>query len=204
MDSGGFPNERAVFLNVPFDKGYEPLFIALIATLVSIGRIPRSVLEIPESGQGRLRRIMKQMKSCRVSLHDLSRVGNPARFNMPFELGIAYAQRAYYSGSRRYLFVLLESERYRLSRTLSDLAGYDPVIHDGKPRGVISAILNNLGSRQASPSPKEVYRLWKRLMKVSRVLKAEHHQETIFTRSLFNLLVATATELAVEAGLINP
>lgn len=204
MDSGEIPDDRAVFLNVPFDKGYEPLFIAIIATLVAIGRIPRSVLEIADDGQGRLRRIMKQMEACRVSLHDLSRVGNPARFNMPFELGIAYALRVYRSGPKRYLFVLLESEPYRLSRTLSDLAGHDPVIHNGKPMGVISAILDNLGSRRAGPSPSDVYLLWKRLMKVSRDLKAEHHRETIFSRSLFNLLVASATELAVEADLINP
>ena len=204
MDSGSFPDERAVFLNVPFDKGYEPLFIAIVITLVSIGRIPRSVLEISAVGQGRLRRIMKQMEACKVSLHDLSRVGNPARFNMPFELGIAYALRVYNLERTRYLFILLESEPYRLSRTLSDLAGHDPVIHYGKPMGVISAILDSLGSRRADPSPSDVYMLWKKLIKVSRLLKSEHHRETIYSRNLFKKLVASATELAVEANLIDP
>jgi hypothetical protein len=204
LDSRNLPDDQAVFLNVPFDKGYEPLFIALIATLVSIGRIPRSVLEISDSGQGRLRRIMKQMEACKVSLHDLSRVGNPARFNMPFELGIAYALRAYKSSHGRYLFVLLESKQHRLSRTLSDLAGHDPVIHDGKPKGMICAVLDSLGPPRSAPSPRTVYLLWMKLMKVSRVLKSEHQRDTIFSRSLFNQLVASATELAVQAKLINP
>ena len=159
MDPSAFPDERAVFLNVPFDRGYEPIFIALIASLVAIGRIPRTVLEISEGGQGRLRRILEQMEACRVSLHDLSRVGNPSRFNMPFELGIAYALRRSFGRSRPHLFVILESEPHRLSRTLSDMAGYDPLIHYGKPRGAITAVLDSLGAGSGAPSPQDVYRL---------------------------------------------
>lgn len=204
MSSRPFPDDQAVFLNVPFDKGYESLFIALVGTLISIGRIPRSVLEISDSGQGRLRRIIKQLEACKVSLHDLSRVGNPARFNMPFELGIAYALRTYKSSHGRYLFVLLESKPHRLNRTLSDLAGHDPVIHSGKPLGMISAVLDSLGPPRAAPSPRAVYSLWKDLMKVSRVLKAEHNRDTVFSRNMFNQLVASATELSVKAGFISP
>jgi hypothetical protein len=198
----GLPDERAVFLNVPFDASYEPLFIALIASLVSIGRIPRTVLEISESGQGRLRRILSQMETCRVSLHDLSRVGQPPRFNMPFELGLAYALRSYHRPTRRYLFVLLESVPHRLGRTLSDLAGHDPLIHNGKPIGVIAAVLDSIGSPHDDPSPEDVYSIWRRLMRVSRALKARHHTDSVFSRTMFNRLVAAATQLAAEAELI--
>ena len=82
---------RGVFLNVPFDIGYERLFVALISALVSLGRVPRCVLEIPEQGIGRLSRIFRLVRTCPVSVHDLSRVGQPVRFNMPFELGLAVA-----------------------------------------------------------------------------------------------------------------
>jgi hypothetical protein len=82
---------RSVFLNVPFDESYEPLFVALISALVALGRIPRCVLELPEMGSGRLARILQLIRSCSISIHDLSRVGLPVRFNMPFELGIAVA-----------------------------------------------------------------------------------------------------------------
>jgi hypothetical protein len=37
---------KDVFVNVPFDEAYEPLFIALIAGLTRMGLTPRSVLEI--------------------------------------------------------------------------------------------------------------------------------------------------------------
>ena len=47
---------------------------------------------------------------------------------MPFELGMAVAL-ARGNNSRR--FVLLETKRYRLQRTLSDLNGFDPGIHEG-------------------------------------------------------------------------
>jgi hypothetical protein len=42
-----------------------------------------------EKGDGRLTRIVELMHACRMSIHDLSRIGRPARFNMPFELGLA-------------------------------------------------------------------------------------------------------------------
>ena len=196
------PDERAVFLNVPFDRGYEPLFIALIASLVAIGRIPRTVLEISDRGQGRLRRIVEQMQTCRVSLHDLSRVGNPSRFNMPFELGIAYALRRFRGRSQPYLIVLLESKAHRLSRTLSDMAGYDPVIHQGKPWGAITAVLDSMGADTGDPDPQDVYRMWRRLMKVARVFKQQQHRNSIYSRTMFRLLVAAAAELAIDAGLI--
>lgn len=203
MSSGAIPDERAVFLNVPFDRAYEPLFIALIAALVSIGRIPRSVLEVSEQGQGRLRRIIRQMEACRVSLHDLSRVGNPPRFNMPFELGIAYSLNSFRRGPHPYLFVLIESEPHRLTRTLSDLAGHDPAIHNGRPLGVITAVLDSLGVGAGDPSPEVVYRMWRRLMKVARTLKVLHHRDTVYSRTMFRRLVAAATQLAIDGGLLT-
>jgi len=77
----GETDSQAVFLNVSFDRSYERLFVAQISILVSLGRIPRCVLEIPEEGQGRLHRILGLLQQCPVSIHDLSRVGLPARFS---------------------------------------------------------------------------------------------------------------------------
>jgi len=83
--------QRRVFLNVPYDAGYEQNFLALISALISIGRIPRCAAEDPVLGRNRLDRIFKLLKGCKVSIHDLCRVTLPPRFNIPFELGIAYA-----------------------------------------------------------------------------------------------------------------
>lgn len=85
-----------VFCNVPFDRQYERLYLALIATLVGLGLNPRCVLEI-EPSRVRLDRICELIAECPYSLHDLSRIQvsqrpfRVPRFNMPFELGLAAA-----------------------------------------------------------------------------------------------------------------
>jgi len=196
------PDKAAVFLNVPFDSAYQPLFIALIATLSSLGRKPRSVLEIPEHGQGRLARIIGRLESCQVSIHDLSRVGQPVRFNMPFELGLAYAIRKYSVVTPPYVLVLLEKVPHRLGRTLSDMAGHDPGIHGGKPLGVISCVLDSLGTGLSDPAPETVYGMWRALMQAARRLMQAEGRNDVFSRTLFKRLTAASTELAVRAGLI--
>jgi len=49
-----------------------------------------------------------------------------------------------------------------------------------------------------------LHRLWKRLMKAARVLKEQQQRDSVFTRTMFRLLVAAAAELATEAGMIAP
>jgi hypothetical protein len=145
---------------------------------------------------------MSHLEGCQVSIHDLSRVGRPARFNMPFELGLAYAVRRYCPARRRRSLILLETAPHRLSRTLSDMAGYDPGVHQGKPRRIISCILDSLGTGESDPSPERVYRLWKQLMKASRQLKAAAGRDDVYSRSLFKRLTTASIELAVRAGFI--
>jgi hypothetical protein len=147
---------RSVFLNVPFDQRYEPLFVALISALVSLGREPHCVLEIPEQGTGRLPRIFRLIRSCPVSVHDLSRVGLPVRFNMPFELGLAVAVSRI---ERRPKFILLESKQHRLQKTLSDVNGFDPGIHHSKVRGMIECCMALLGEPQGNPDVQKVFRV---------------------------------------------
>lgn len=197
------PDDTAVFLNVPFDQAYEPLFIALVASLTSLGRKPRCVLEIPEHGQGRLDRIVDHMESCTVSMHDLSRVGTPARFNMPFELGLAYAIRRATSPRSPYRFILLEKIPHRLSRTLSDMAGHDPGIHHGKPLQIIACVLDALGTGKPAPTAAQVYSGWRKLMRGARRLKRAEGRRTIYTATLFKRLTAAATEIAVRDNFIS-
>ncbi|HWY78263.1 MAG TPA: hypothetical protein VN281_21790 [Verrucomicrobiae bacterium] len=190
---------RSVFLNVPFDKSYEPLFVALISTLVALGRVPRCVLELPETGDGRLVRILHLIRSCPVSIHDLSRVGLPARFNMPFELGIAVALSRF---SRRHAFVMLERNRLRLQKTLSDVNGIDPGIHGGRIKGVISCVLSHLGKPRGNPLPSQVVRIHRHLWKTVPFLKRTHGRSNVFSRAIFGELVEGAVTLARKDGLI--
>lgn len=161
------PNQD-VFLNVPFDKEYEPLFVALIVSIVALRRKPHCVLEIPDHGQGRLARIIRLMTKCSVSLHDLSRVSDPLRFNMPFELGLAVALARV---TRRHKFALLEAKRFRLQKTLSDINGVDPAIHGNTPAGIISCVLAHLGKPSGNPTVSEVLSLHQKLWKAVPALK---------------------------------
>lgn len=192
-------DETSVFLNVPFDDAYERQFLALIGALLALGRSPRCVLEIADSGEGRLKRIIGHLKRCRISIHDLSR-GN--RFNMPFELGLACA--AAVSKTPKHDFYVFDRERYRLSRRLSDLAGIDHSVHNGTVRGTIACVLDVLTTTTTNPNPDEVYSLYQDLSRLARKLKQRYGRQDIFNRAIFGQLVIGGTRFAQKRGMLDP
>lgn len=126
---------RSVFVNCPFDPSFQPLFDAIVFSLLFCGFRVRSALEIRDSGEVRLAKIIRLIEQCRFSVHDLSRVeldqesGLP-RFNMPIELGIALGMKYLGRASLRdHLLLVLDSDRYRYQRFASDLAGVDIAAH---------------------------------------------------------------------------
>ncbi len=156
LPSPSLRSRKDVFLNVPYDKRYENLYLAFIAGLCGFGLMPHATIEIPGSAR-RLDRILTLIRSCRYSFHDLSRVELSAtppatpRFNMPFELGLAVAIAK--MERRKHEWFVFESVRHRLNKSLSDLAGTDPYIHEGTSRGVLGALVNVLSrSRHAESS----------------------------------------------------
>lgn len=195
--------ERAgdsVFLNVPFDAQYEPLFVTLVGTLVFLRFKARCVLEVREAGQGRLARIFDLIRSCPMSFHDVSRVGRPARFNMPFELGLACAVSL--TTGEHEVFVM-DSEPYRMDRTLSDYKGRDPLIHHGRCDDVVAAVLDVVGD-DSSPSVGDLRLANRRLRTSARELKREYDAPTVFRPSIFRTLVAAAVEVARDEGFVAP
>jgi hypothetical protein len=187
---------ESVFLNVPFDRQFEPLFLALIAGVVGVGATPRCVLQIPDSGAGRLNRLLDLIGDCRSSIHDMSRValskGVP-RFNMPFELGMACAL-ARREGHHR--FFVFEERPYRILKSLSDLNGIDPQIHGGTRRGVLRGVLNCFTSNRARTSLKELEELYRDVRHVAAEAKRLNRVKTVFSRTVFNEVVAAAIALA--------
>src|SRR5258708_29123593 len=107
--------QRGVFINVPYDAGYEQNFLALISALISIGRSHRCAAEERVLGRIRVHQIFKLLKGCKVSIHDLCRVAPPPRFNIPFELGMAYVL----SKLQGHKFIMIEAKEYRSDVTLS-------------------------------------------------------------------------------------
>jgi hypothetical protein len=191
--------QRRVFLNVPYDAAYESNFLALIAALISIGRIPRCAAEEPVLGRNRMERIFKLIRGCKVSIHDLCRVTSPPRFNIPFELGITFTL-SQLSGHR---FIVLESQRYRMDINLSDLKGVDPLIHANSPRKVVSSVLSELGSTSGAPDIERVMEVFDHLRRVTPKLMRSHKGSKVFYRPIFNALVTAATQKAVGKGLIH-
>lgn len=128
---------RNVFINCPFDQTYiDNLLKPMLYAVVKSRLHPRLALEISDSGQVRLEKIIGIIKDCKYSIHDLSMVKSKsvneyARMNMPFELGIDYGLRK--SGSRSMagkVFLILEAERYEYMKAISDISGFDVKVHE--------------------------------------------------------------------------
>jgi hypothetical protein len=197
------PSDRAknVFLNVPYDRQYEPLFIALIAGLCRFGLTPRATIEIPGS-QRRLNRIVELIGECSYSFHDLSRVTlDPApprtpRFNMPFELGLAVAKA---TGSRsRHQWFLCESTPHRLNKSLSDLDGTDPYIHGNRSEGVLRILMNALVRLRNPPTLAELKTIYREVRIAASKLKNEFGGAPLFEARAFRELVFLANDIVTK------
>lgn len=188
---------KSVFLNVPYDAAYTPFFVTLIATLVSLGQTPRCVLEVRENGDGRLTRIHGLLRSCGVSIHDLSRVGAPPRFNMPFELGMACSLAL--TGAQHDI-VVIDRKRHRLDKVLSDYKGRDPQLYTTLD-GLVEAIVD-VFQIDDEPTP-ALLKAEARLLRKSARAIATDHGGTVFRGSAFRALVATAVRRAKSQGFIS-
>jgi hypothetical protein len=189
-----------VFLNVPYDKQYAPLFVALIAGLVALGWAPRCALEA--RGRARNQQIYSLLAGCGSSIHDLSRVTlsgkfQVPRFNMPFELGIAFAL-----AQKNEHQILVYEERPRLQASLSDMNGFDPFIHGGTQEGVLYRVLDSFESSGRSLRPAELRSCTERLARVAAKAQRELGLEDPFNPFVFRQLVASAFILAQEKGFI--
>jgi hypothetical protein len=132
---------ESVFLNIPYDKEFEDLYLAYIVGLTQLGLRVNVTLAVPN--QGRLETIIGLIEQSSFSIHDLSRIqiskGIP-RFNMPVELGLALYRSHVTRGKHRvYVF---ESKAYRAQRSTSDINGIDPQIHNGTAKGVMKGLRN--------------------------------------------------------------
>lgn len=194
-------DSKSVFLNVPFDPGYEPLFITLVGTLIFLGQKPRCVLEIRETGDGRLRRIFDLIQESAMSVHDLSRIGTPVRFNMPFELGLACSLRLL--PGFRHEVIVLEAKDWRLDRTLSDYKGRDPLVHYNRCDDLVTCLLDVV-TAPALPDAGDLRRSAATLRRTAAVIKRRLRAKTVFRASAFRAIGEAATEIAVDAGYIAP
>jgi len=151
-----------VFINCPFDVEFAPLFHAIVFAVIQCGYTVRCALEADDTGATRIDRIYRLIEECRFGVHDISRiehdtVNNLPRFNMPFELGLFLGARRFGARPQRDKHCLvLEAERYRYQKYLSDIAGQDIRQHDNEPAKAVGAVrdwLAALRPKSAKPLP---------------------------------------------------
>lgn len=120
----------------------------MLFCIVYLGFAPRLATERIDGGEIRIQKIVELIQSSRFSIHDLSRaqakaVGEHARMNMPFELGIDYGCREFHGGNRREKKILiLEEARYRHQIAISDLAGCDIEVHGADFQKAVRKVRN--------------------------------------------------------------
>jgi hypothetical protein len=138
--------DRNVFINCPFDAEYLPLAHALVFTVLACGLRPRLATERSDSGEVRVEKIRGLIQSSRLSIHDLSRMeplhpDDLPRFNMPFELGLDLGCRHWGSAHlKSKQCLILDKERYRFQRVLSDISGSDIRAHANEPEQLVQQV----------------------------------------------------------------
>jgi hypothetical protein len=190
-----------VFLNVPYDKKFERLFVAFISGISAFGLVPRATLEITTSSR-RLDRILDLMRGCRYSIHDLSRVEldskapRTPRFNMPFELGLSVAHQRGSGTMSKHVWFVCESRNYRLAKSLSDLNGTDPFIHDGTVEGIFRELCNMFRRPGRQPSVQQMSRIYRELRRNMAFVLHQAGSPTPYTVRVFKDLCVIASAAA--------
>jgi hypothetical protein len=158
-------------------------------------------LEIP-FGERRLDRILALIRQSQYSIHDLSRVqldrkSPPTpRFNMPFELGVTVAvQRTAYPD---HSWIVCETVRRRLNKSLSDLDGTDAYIHGGTIAGVFREMGNAFVGSSRQPTVTEMSQIYRVLRTQFRAVLKRAGARDAFNARVFKELCVLASTAADE------
>ena len=184
-----------VFLNIPYDQRFERLFLAYIAGISAFGLVPRATLEIPSSAR-RLEKIFALIRKSRYSIHDLSRVEldghapRTPRFNMPFELGLSVAWERV--GGKNHSWFACESQHHRLTKSLSDLNGTDPYVHDGTVVGVFRELRNIFVRPGKQPSISQMWKIYRDVRKNLPAILKNAGTRSVYRAGVFKEICALA------------
>lgn len=159
--------EKNVFINCPFDENYRQLMLAVIFTVSYLNYKPRLSLESSDSGKTRIDKILNLIKESKFGIHDLSRIVSTDReehyrMNMPFELGIDYGCQKFLDGVwKQKKILILEKEKYRYQKALSDLSGSDIKNHDDDPIKIIKSVRDWFVTEELRSGPPSGSKIWK-------------------------------------------
>lgn len=201
-DDAGVPAGPRIFVNCPFDAEYVPVLDAIVFACVSTGFTPWLSTSSGMAGTARIERILLELERAPYSIHDLTRYqgegqDNLARMNMALELGMAMARRGSRPEDNAHVWVALAPPGAIHRKFVSDLAGYDPLEHDGTPRTALPAILSWLLAlpESADVELSDVRRGYEAFAKRKAELVAEWHGAPV----PWSKVLALAVEVAQNA-----
>ncbi|HET8775030.1 MAG TPA: hypothetical protein VFP80_14615 [Thermoanaerobaculia bacterium] len=181
------------FINIPYAKRYERVFLAFLAGVAGHGLTPSAAVHDPSS-RYQLDRIYDLLAKAEFSFHDLSLMSLDRKsprtpsLNMAFELGLAVAiARA--PGAVHEWFVF-DTVPHRLDKALSDLGGVRLRIHDFTPESVLRAVMNALARREHRPTLADLLEIYAEVDKVARRIKRKYSNDLFETRPFMELAVA--------------
>jgi hypothetical protein len=137
-----------VFINCPFDRAYLPIFRVIVFAVFDCGYDARCALEVSDSSEVRIDKILRIVSECKYGIHDISRTEldketNLPRFNMPLELGIFLgAKRFGDDEQKKKVCLILDREPYRYQGFISDIAGQDIQSHKKDDSQTIKIVRN--------------------------------------------------------------
>jgi hypothetical protein len=149
--------DRSVFLNCPFDHAYSPMFDALVFAVMDCGFHVRCAKESSDASRVRIQNLYELVRASRLGIHDLSRTELDAstslpRFNMPLELGIFLGAKAYGDPRQhRKECLILDREKFRYQKYVSDVAGQDVVTHEANPQVLVARVRDWLAIASDQP-----------------------------------------------------
>jgi hypothetical protein len=149
-------HDKDVFINCPFDRKYRPIMGALLFAVHDCGFRARCALEVEDSGEIRVQKILRIIGESPYAIHDISRVDLDAatglpRFNMPLELGLYLGAKTFGDAvqqSKR--CIVLDHDQFRYQKFCSDIAGQDIRAHRDKPHLAIEIVRNWLSTTPAA------------------------------------------------------
>ena len=168
------------------------MFRSIVFTVADVGFVPRCSLESDNAAELRFAKIASLIRSCDFGIHDLSYVKvDPRtrlpRFNMPLELGL-FLGCTLFGGKQhaRKNCLILDRDRYRYLKFISDLNGHDIHSHGGQPKQAINEVRDWLvGASRRSNIPggdliwRRYQRFQKGLPKICKLL-GKHPDKLIF------------------------
>lgn len=167
--------DENVFTNCPFDKAYKKLFDAMVFGVFDCGFIVRCALEEDDGSEIRVNKIFAIIAECRLGIHDLSRVEINSslklpRFNMQLELGTFLGAKHFGSEiQKKKTCLILDKEKFRYQKFISDIAGQNIKAHKNNQRLIITIVRDWLRTYSKGSIPSGSI-IWLRYMNFKKAL----------------------------------